>query len=427
MVSGETLRFPTFLLPQEELIYISDCAYQELSQVVTNDGISAGILASKDFRFHHNFGRDTAISADFINATYKDKHHDELWNNTRAAVFDFWDFQREDGKIRHEIRPYNRRRMRRANRFYYRLGDYMVNDDSVDATPLALTITPEFIQTKEEFIGFLPRVIKALDWMTQNMDQNNGWLSYKYNPHGLTHQGWMDSKFAVMHDNGDLPEDPIALVEVQSYAWKTMSLWADLLAEKIPDISMDLGIRAERLKKRFNEQFMIEDEKDIYFAHALDAKGNQIRNISINPGLVLWANYQGESIINKQYIPSVVSRLMNHKMFDEDAGIRTFETGQPVHDSEGYHNGNDIFWPFSTAMVAKGMLELGYIGEAEKIMAANLIPVKHFGSFIEQFRKNGSYSFFREGCKDGGCHNQTWTMAETLWIVNYLIAKQNQS
>ena len=72
-------------------------------------------------------------------------------------------------------------------------------------------------------------------------------------------------------------------------------------------------------------------------------------------------------------------------------------------------------------MVAKGILELGYTGFAEELMSANLIPVTHFGSFIEQFSKNASYSLFRGGGKDGSCHNQSWTMAETLWIVNYFI------
>jgi len=407
------------LLPEEGLIDIGNRAYAGLSQVVTPNG---GIHASEDPRFHDSiFGRDTFIIAHFINATYQGKTHDGLWDNTRAAVFGFWDFQREDGKVLHEIKSFSWKKMQKTGGFYYPMGEYMVNDDSVDATPLALIVTPEFIQTRKEFVNFLPKAVKALDWMMRSMDKKNGWLSYSYNPHGLTHQGWMDSRYAVMLNNGDLPKDPIALVEVQAYAWKAMRMWSDLLRRDIPDISRNLTTRADDLKQQFNKQFIMHNNKGTYVIYALDGHGNQIRNVSINPGLALWANYNGESIIDEQYIPSVATRLRGPDMFDEKSGVRTFERGQPVHDKESYHNGENVYWPIATAMVAKGILELGYTGFAEELMSANLIPVTHFGSFIEQFSKNASYSLFRGGGKDGSCHNQSWTMAETLWIVNYFI------
>ncbi|MDO8551403.1 MAG: hypothetical protein Q7S03_01835 [bacterium] len=392
---------PNDIWIQEELIDIGNYAYQKLSHVVT----PSGILASEDHRFHHLFGRDTYVVAHFINAAYQGRAHDELWDNTRAAIFGFWDFQREDGKIRHEIKPFNREEWQKTGRFYYKVGKFMVNDDSVDATPLALIVTPEFFQTKEDLLNLLPKAMKALDWIKQGMDKNNSWLTYKYNPYGLTHQGWMDSKYAVMLDNGELPKDPISMVEVQAFAWKAMHLWSDLLRIEDPNLSSDLIARANDLKKRFNKQFLMQDDKGIYLAHALDADGNRIKNVSINPGLVLWANYHGESLIDKQFLFPVVVRLRKPEMFDENAGIRTFELGEPVYDEEGYHNGENVYWPIATAMVAKGMLELGFTNYAEDIMLANLPPIKHFGSFIEQFMKNGSYSLFRGGGEDGGCHN----------------------
>lgn len=403
---------------KEELKSIGDRTRGKLSQVISPNGI----LASEDMRFHHLFGRDTNIVAHFINAAYQDKPHDQLWHNTKASVFGFWDFQREDGKVRHEVKPFNWKEMKKAAGFYYQVGEYMVNDDSVDATPLALITAPEFIETREEFINFLPKAVKALDWMTQSMDKKNGWLSYSYNPHGLTHQGWMDSRFSVMHNNGELPKDPVALVEVQAYTWKAMRMWADLLQDDIPDISRELSARADDLKRRFNKQFIMHDSKGAYFTHALDGHGNQIKNVSINPGLALWANYQGESIMDEKCVPSVVARLIGEDMFDKEAGVRTFERGEPIHDKEGYHNGEGVYWPFATTMTAKGILEMGYADEAEEIMLANLVPLRHFGSFVEQFSKNGSYALFRNGeGEDCGCHNQTWTMAVALWTANQLL------
>lgn len=407
------------LLRTEALINLYSHAYKALSRVVTPHGI----YASEDERFHRIFGRDSFIIAHFIKAVFQGKPHDDFLENTQATVLGIWEFQLESGKLPHEVRPYQGRN----GGFYEKYGRFAINADSVDSTPLGLIVTPDYIQTEEEFENLLPKAVKALDWMTRNMDENNGWLSYKckHPPEGLTNQGWMDSRLAVTDTNGELPKDPIALVEVQAYAWKAMRVWSDLLRDKDPNISENLAARAADLKKRFNEQFIMRNGENTYFAQALDGNGSQITKISINPGLALWANYKGECIIDKQYIPSVVARLTEPNMFDEEAGIRTFELGQPAaHDQDFYHYGENVFWPFATAMAAKGMLELGYTDIAEKIMLANLIPVIHFGSFIEQFNKNGTYTVF---CgEDGNCFNQTWTMAAVLWTVDYLTSRSLQ-
>lgn len=401
-----------------DLLQLGNMAINYLGQLVTPDGI----YAAMEERLHNPFGRDSYITADFVNEA--DNHVDirDIWRTTKTAVFRFWDFQREDGKLRHEIRKFDWGEMQRSRSFFYREGKYMVNDDSVDSTPLALIVTPEFIENEEEFENFLPRAVKALFWMATNMDENNGWLSYRYNKNGLTHQGWMDSKYGVTNRDGTLPQDPIALVEAQAYAWKTMRLWSDLLKDKIPDISQDLSRRAQELKQRFNKEFLMQDDKGLYFAHALDGRGNQIRSVSINPGLCLWASYKGESIIGQEHISAVVDRLMSPDFFDEAAGIKTFEAGQKMFDPEdpAYHNGKNVHWPHATAMVAKGMLSLGFAQEANMVIGANLVPIKIFGSFVEQFSKNGTYSLFRNGDSDGSCRNQAWNIAGSLWEIGYL-------
>src|SRR3989344_7931233 len=107
------------------------------------------------------------------------------------------------------------------------------------------------------------------------------------------------------------PPDPIALVEVQAYAWKALRVWSDILQERDPGRSRELRERADDLKQRFNCNFIFEDEKGVYLAHGLDGTGRQIRSISINPGLGLWANYNGESIVSSEVIPSVAKRIMS--------------------------------------------------------------------------------------------------------------------
>lgn len=65
-------------------------------------------------------------------------------------------------------------------------------------------------------------------------------------------------------------------------------------------------------------------------------------------------------------------------------------------------------------------MKLGFKDEAVRLMRVNLIPIRRFGSFIEQFSKNGKYSLFRNGNSDGSCRNQAWSVASSLWESVYL-------
>lgn len=401
--------------PEEKLFVMRERARTLLLELVRPEGI----LASKDSRFHHYFGRDSFLVAHFIHAASHSTPDRELWGKAKSALSNFWTYQREDGKVRHEIRPFHRGRLLKSEGFYSQMEGKMVNDDSVDATALALIVTPQFIENEEEFRNFLPQAVKALFWITTNMDENKGWLTYRYNKHGLTHQGWMDSKYALMDNEDSLPPDPIALVEVQAYAWKTFQLWADLLREKIPDLSRELKTRAEDLKQRFNAEFLMEDEKGVYFAQALDGRENQIGSVSINPGLTLWASYGGESIIDRRCVPLVVQRLTSREMFSDDCGIQLFEDGQRTYDPESYHSGKRVYWPVANYMVAEGLLNLGFCQEAKRVIQAQRKAFRNFGSFVEQFIKKGEgYSLFRNGNGDGSCRNQTWSIAGFWWEVN---------
>ncbi len=48
----------------------------------------------------------------------------------------------------------------------------------------------------------------------------DGFLEYqRRTPNGLVQQGWKDSQDSVFHADGTLAEPPIALCEVQGYAY----------------------------------------------------------------------------------------------------------------------------------------------------------------------------------------------------------------
>ncbi len=414
----ETMK-PVQMTP-EELSEFHNRALSHLLQAVDEEGI---IFASEDARFHHKFGRDTFESAYFIHEAGKYSPHGELRQKTKRAVFNFWEHQLLNGQIPHEIKPFNKKDARK--KFYYKDGDNLVNDDSADATPLALIVTPLFIEKEEELEQFIPKANRALDWMIQNMETYGGWLPYKYNHKngGLRNQGWMDSKDSIKWRSNRFPPDPISLVEIQAYAWKALRVWSDILEERDPEKSLELRERAGDLKDRFNEAFVFNDEKGIYLAHGVDGNGDQIRSVSINPGLTLWANHKGETIVNSDVIPSVVERIISEEFFDETAGVRTFSRYQKTFDPNGYHSGDNVFWPVIEYMTADGMIKLGFEKEGEKLARSVRIPIKYFGSFIESCRKDGeSFVLYHNG-SENGCRNQTWTAAGFYWESSRALAR----
>jgi glycogen debranching enzyme len=408
----------------QELINFHQRALEKLNSVVSEDGV---IFASEDKRFHHKFARDTFKSAHLIFQGLKYRPDPDLFKKTKKAVFEFWQHQILNGQIPHEIRPFDE--IFAKTGFYKKKGNYLVNDDSVDATALALIVTPLFIENEEELNFFIPRAKLAISWMIGNMRANGGFLRYRYNYQngGLTNHGWMDSTHSIKWRKDRLPKDPIALVEVQAYAWNALSLWSDLLLQNDPRLSLLLKAEASLLKKRFNRKFLFKDEGGYYFATAIDGLNRRIRSVSLNPGLCLWASHKGATILNKKLMGEVLKRLLSDELFDERAGIRTFGINEPVFDPEEYHSGKNIFWPFTSYMIAEGLLRLGFEKEAEKIMIAPRTLIKHFDSFIELCKKHDEENFtlFKNGGESGSCKNQTWTIAGFFWESSHSLYKDN--
>src|SRR5207249_11225138 len=96
----------------------------------------------------------------------------------------------------------------------------------------------------------------ALSWMERAADSDgDGFLDYRGRyPHGLVNQGWKDSGNAIVNGDGSLPEPPIALCEVQAYAFRAWRQTAGLLrtldetaeAERLDGLAEAMRLRFER-------------------------------------------------------------------------------------------------------------------------------------------------------------------------------------
>ena len=73
-----------------------------------------------------------------------------------------------------------------------------------------------------------PAVDAALDWLVGKLDTRDFVAYERQRPTGLANQGWKDSWDAIAFADGTLAETPVALVEVQGYAYAALLGAADL-------------------------------------------------------------------------------------------------------------------------------------------------------------------------------------------------------
>jgi glycogen debranching enzyme len=87
----------------------------------------------------------------------------------------------------------------------------------------------------------------------------------------------------LVNVDGSLAEPPVALVEVQGYAYLAKERIAEVFeALGQPDRADQLRKEAAELKLAFNEAFWMEDEGT--YALALDGNKRQVRSVTSNPG-----------------------------------------------------------------------------------------------------------------------------------------------
>lgn len=424
--------------------------YQTILNLATEEGINA---SGKGDVYGCIFGRDSAISILKIlkaisNANAATEiNSEELLAISRRALLTLVELQgketkiesgEEPGKFIHEYRKDNYERLMTLNAkpWYVYPDGILRNYDSIDATSLALIAIHRYwqmTQDNEFLLKVLPGVEAGLNWIITYGDKDKDFLlEYELpedrNYGGLVVQSWTDSKESMMDKEGRFPKYPIAPVEVQGYTWLALKLWVDFYADTTNSFAhtehfaKKLSQQADSMKDQFNKVFLFKDNGLTVPAQALDGYKNQIKTVTGNPMLLLWAAYKKngktESILADEYIPDLVKRSFMDDMFESDAGIRTMSTKSPtyIQDNKSYHNGS--FWPKLNGMAHEGLANFGYLNEAEKLKEATLIPILHFGSPIELYMKHEieKYVLFNDNGQES-CREQAWSAAVALDLL----------
>ncbi|HKA56928.1 MAG TPA: amylo-alpha-1,6-glucosidase [Candidatus Binatia bacterium] len=262
----------------------------------------------------------------------------------------------EPGKIVHEMR---RGEMAATGEIPF--GRYY---GTIDATPLFVWLLAAYAERTGDLAlvrELWPAALAAVRWMDTAADAA-GYLAYaRQAARGLINQGWKDSHDAVMHADGTLAEPPVALAEVQAYAYAARRGLARL-AHRLayPAEAAAWEAQADRLRRQFQRDFWLPAEGT--FALALDGRSQPCRVVSSNAGHCLFAG-----IASPAQARQVVSRLMRDDMFC-GWGVRTLSARACRYNPMSYHNGS--VWPHDNAMIAAGFARYGASAQAGQLFSA---------------------------------------------------------
>ena len=414
-------------------------AYNCILALSSKEGIFA---SSRQEVYGCVFGRDTSITVLKLLNTYAQTKNVKILEIAKNALETLVSLQgkefniesgEEPGKCIHEYREEGYERLLTGDRPWYLYPDKKLrNYDSIDATPLMLIALHKYheVSNDEEFhLRSLTAIEAGLRWVMNYGDKDNDYL-IEYELHkdrkcgGLTVQSWTDSTECFLGKERNFPLYPIAAVEVQAISWLALKMWADVYQRYSPTFARELLSYASKMKKVFNHHFIIEDNEHFFAAQALDGQKNQIKTITANPLLCLWASYikngKRESILDESYVPHFVNRVFKEDLFIPGAGIRTMSSFSQTFDPSpsSYHNGS--FWPMLNGLIHEGLLKWGYIDEAEKLKKATLEPILKFGCPIELYTRdeNGELLEYTSPSGHKGCRYQAWSAAAVLDLVS---------
>ena len=275
--------------------------------------------------------------------------------------------EEEPGRILHELRF--------GELTYFRERPQAPYYGASDTTPLFLVLLDEY----ERWTGDVelvrrlkPNALAALDWIDQYGDRDrDGYIEYQRKTNlGLENQCWKDSWNSILFRDGTLAPAPRALCEIQGYAYDAKVRCARISREiwKDETLALKLESQAAELKRRFNQDFWIDDRQ--CFALALDGHKRKVDSLCSNMGQLLWSG-----IVEDDKVRAVRDHLMSPRMFT-GWGIRTMAEGEGGYNPIEYHNGT--VWPHDTAIIAAGLARHGYRQEAADIIAGLFVASLFF-------------------------------------------------
>ena len=261
----------------------------------------------------------------------------------------------------------------------------------------------------DQVAGLLPSLEAALGWLDEHADSDgDGFLEYlDATGHGLANQGWKDSDDAVRFRDGRLAQPPIALVEVQGYAYRAALDAAALLdAFERPG-----GARwrdyAARLADRFRAAFWVDGG---YPALALDRDKRPVDALTSNIGHLL-----GTGLLNADEERAVAGALAAEAMSGA-YGLRTMSADDGGYSPLSYHCGS--VWAHDTAIVTAGLARAGFSAAARSLIDGLLTAGEAFDFRLPELHSGDARAdFTRPMPYPAACRPQAWAAAAAISLL----------
>ena len=298
---------------------------------------------------------------------------------------------------------------------------------SIDATPLFVVLAHEAWRwglPEDELTALMPHVDAALEWMRVHGDvDGDGFLEYAH--HGeddpralqLTHQGWKDSGDGIRYADGAVADPPVALAEVQAYAYSAAVRGAELLDHAGWPGGDGWRRWAADLRRRFRAAFWVEDALGPYPAIALDEHKQPVDGPASNMGHLLLCD-----LLEPSEVARVAQRL-THPSLASGWGLRTLATTSGGFNPLSYHCGS--VWPHDTAIAAWGLARTGRAHESLTLIRGLVDAAPWFDYRLpELFAGFAAEDTVTPVPYPAACRPQAWASASTLLMMRSLLVAE---
>jgi glycogen debranching enzyme len=313
-------------IPDERLQEAYDWSRVSVLQgMVSNPFLGTGLVAgyrtsgeSQRPGFAWFFGRDSLWTSLALDAAGD-------FANTRAALEFVSKYQRDDGKIPHEIAQ--------AASFVSWFKDFPYGYASADATPLYIIAANDYV-TESGDASFASEKWDSL------------WKAYQF-LHATYDEQQFPKNFGIGH--GWVEGGPLLPVKSELYqsglgaeALRALAHLAQVAGKA--DVAASLSKDFEEQQRRVNQAFWLSDKKR--YAFALGQDGKPIDEPSVLATVPMWF-----ALLDQKNASAMITQLADSD-HQTDWGMRIISDRSPKFSGGGYHYGS--VWPLFTGWAAVG-------------------------------------------------------------------------
>ncbi|WP_326560334.1 amylo-alpha-1,6-glucosidase [Micromonospora sp. NBC_01796] len=286
---------------------------------------------------------------------------------------------------------------------------------TVDATMLWVNLLHDAWRwglADNEVADLLPALEASLGWLADHADADgDGFVEYvDTSGRGLANQGWKDSFDSVRFRDGSLAHAPIALAEVQGYAYQAATQGAALLAAFGRPGAQRWLDYAGRLAERFRNQFWVDGPDGPYPALALDRDKRPVDALTSNIGHLL-----GTGLLTAAESTQVAEAIAGPGLAG-GFGLRTMSATDGGFSPLSYHCGS--IWSHDTAIVIAGLAREGFTAPAAQLAEGLLSAAEAFDYRLpELFSGDDRATLGRPAPYPAACQPQAWSAAAAVVLL----------